>query len=334
VVVHGSLTFLTPVAGLLAVLALVPLAALAAGLRRVRRVRSVLRLADRGLEVGRLRVVALASVPLLLAVAITQPALRRAGSQSARADAAVFAVVDTSSSMRAASSANAPTRLEQAKRVAIDVAGQLGGIPVGVASFTDRVLPNVFPTIDRAVVDSTIRSLATDSPPPRETSRVATTFAALSALERSNFFTAAQSHRALLLVTDGESRPFDAASLARALSASPRLHVMIVRVGSGGDRLYAPNGRPGGVYRSDSRAARQAVAQLVSATGGRSFGGSAGVAPALQSALGAGPTRRIASQPEIRTLAPYVVLLSLIPLLFVLLGSAGAARASRRRLSR
>jgi hypothetical protein len=327
----ASLTFLTPLAGLLAPLALVPLAALAVAARRVRRARTLLRLPG-GRDLGWPRMLALAAVPLLLALGIMQPALRSQGSQAARSDAAVLIVVDTSSSMGAASSAKAPTRLEQAKRLAIGVASQLGGIPVGVANFTDRALPNLFPAIDRAVVDSTIRSLGTDSPPPRETSRVATTFAALRALQRSNFFTAAQSHRALLLVTDGESRPFDAAALARTLSASPRLHVVVMRVGSAGDRLYGADGRPGSVYRSDSEGARQAVAQLVSATGGRSFGGSAGVARALQGVLGAGPTHRITSEPEIRALAPYVVLLSLIPLLLVIMGSGGTVRASRRFL--
>jgi hypothetical protein len=330
---HGSLTFLTPLAGLLAVLALVPLAALAVGVRRVRRVRAVLHLPDHGLELDWLRIAVLAAVPLLLALAITQPALRRSGSDSARADAAVFVVVDTSSSMRAASSAHAPTRLEQAKRLAIGVASQLRGIPVGVASFTDRVLPNLFPTIDRAVFDSTIRSLASDSPPPRESSRVATSFAALGVLQRSSFFTPAQTQRALLLLTDGESRPFGATELARTLAAAPRVHVVIERVGSGGDRLYAADGRPGSVYRADPGGARQAVAQLVSATGGRSFGGgSAGVATALESVLGSGPTRRIASEPETRALAPYVVLLSLIPLLLLILGSGDTVRASRRLL--
>lgn len=329
--VHGSLTFLTPLAGLLAALALVPLAALAVAVRRVRRTRTLLRLPG-GRDLGWPRTLAVAVVPLLLALGSMQPALRSQSSQPARSDAAVFVVVDTSASMGAASSAKAPTRLDQARRLTIGVVSQLGGIPVGVANFTDRALPNVFPTIDRAVVDSTIRSLGTDRPPPRETSRVATTFAALSALQRSNFFTAAQSHRALLLVTDGESRPFDAATLARALSSSPRLHVVVMRVGSAGDRLYGADGRPGSVYRSDSQGARQAVAQLVSATGGRSFSGSAGVAPALRGVLGSGPTRRVTSEPETRALAPYVVLLSLIPLLFALMGSGGTVRVSRRLL--
>jgi hypothetical protein len=329
---HGSLTFLTPLAGLLAALALVPLAALAVAVRRIRRTRTLLRLPG-GRDLGRPRTLAVAAVPLLLALGIMQPALRSQGSQPARSDAAVFIVVDTSASMGAASSAKAPTRLEQAKRLAIGVASQLGGIPVGVANFTDRALPNLFPTIDPAVVDSTIRSLGRNSPPPRESALVATSFAALGALERANFFSPAQTHRAVLLLTDGESRPFGATALARTLSASPRVHVVVERVGSGADRLYASDGRPGSVYRSDPGGARQAVAQLVSATGGRSFdGGSTGVATALESVLGSGPTRRIVSEPETRALAPYVVLLSLIPLLLVLTGSGGTVRASRRLL--
>ena len=50
-----SLTFLTPLAGLLAALALVPLTALAVAVRRVRRTRTLLRLPggrDLGLNVG------------------------------------------------------------------------------------------------------------------------------------------------------------------------------------------------------------------------------------------------------------------------------------------
>ena len=222
---HGSLSFLTPLASILGVLVVIPLAALAIGLLRVRRTRRALRLPGDGLEIDWLRTLCLAAVPLLLALAIAQPVLRTHGSAPARADAAVFTVVDTSSSMGASSGPDAPTRLDQAKRIATTVAAQLGGVPVGVASFTDRALPNVFPTIDRAVVDSTVRSLGTDSPPPRETSRVATSFAALGALARSSFYTAAQKHRALLLITDGESRPLrrcDAGRDARRLAPGAR----------------------------------------------------------------------------------------------------------------
>ncbi|MDX6564445.1 MAG: von Willebrand factor type domain [Gaiellales bacterium] len=325
----GSLTFLTPGAGLLAMLVVIPLAAFVLASTRVRRARTILALTapDRASE--RWRLVALVSVPLLLALALTQPALRQESSQSVRADAAVFVVVDTSSSMSAAAGPRAPSRLAQAKRIAIDLGSQLGDIPAGVATFTDRVLPNLFPTGNRAAFDSTIQSLAIASPPPRETSRVATSFAALGALARGDYFTSAEKHRAVLLISDGESRPFDASSLARTLAARPPVHVVVARVGGGSDRFYV-NGRAAGSYRADPAGARQAVSQLVSSTGGRAFSSTTSAAAALRSALGSGPTRKTTSQTRSRSLAPLIVLVSVIPLLFIVKGSSATLRAERR----
>ena len=229
---------------------------------------------------------------------------------------------------------HAPTRLAQAKRIAID-----GRHRSSAASRSaSRASPiacsrTLFPTIDRAVVDSTVRVARAPTARRRARRRASRRASARSARsQRSSFFTAAQRHRALLLITDGESRPVrrrDAGPHARA----PRPACTWSSCGwaAGGDRLYAADGRPGSVYRADPEGARQAVAQLVSATGGRSFdAAAAGVAAALRSALGSGPTTRITSEPETRALAPYVVLLSLIPLLIVLASTGGTVRASRR----
>lgn len=325
----ASLIFLTPWAGLLATLALVPLAAYGVAARRVRRARALLRLAAPGALRSRLALAALVLVPLLIALAAMQPALRTRGSVPVRADAAVFTVVDTSSSMAAKAGAGAPSRLEQARRVALAVGDGLPGVPVGVATFTDRVLPNLFPTVDNAAYASTLRALTTDSPPPREVSRVATSFGALAALQRADFFTKQQTHRALLLVSDGESSSFDGAALARALSARPAVHLFVVRVGGGGDRLYASDGRPGGRYRADPAGAARAISQLTTATGGTAFASSAGVASAIRQALGPGPTTRVQQSPSTRTLAPVVALASLLPLLLVLAVSATLS-ATRR----
>jgi von Willebrand factor type A domain len=328
--VPGSLTFLTPIAGLLALLVLVPLAALLLARTRVQRARTVLALAAPAHTRERWRSAALVSVPLLLALALMQPTVRQGSSHSVRVDAAVFVVVDTSSSMSAAAGPRAPSRLTQAKRVALALGSKLGDIPVGVATFTDRVLPNLFPTGDRAAFDSTIQSLAIASPPPRETSRVATSFAALGALARSDYFTSAEKHRAVLLISDGESRPLDASSLARVLAAGSPVHVVVVRVGVGGDRFYA-NGRPAGRYRADPEGARQAISQLVSSTGGNAFSSaSTGAAAALRSALGSGPTRTTTSETTSRGLAPLIRLITLIPLLFVSKSSSASLRAERR----
>jgi hypothetical protein len=333
----GSLEFLTPWAGLLALLALVPLLALGLGERRVRRVREVLRLAAQAGAGVRWRALAVASVVVLLAVAAMQPVIRHHSTLSARADAAVFVVVDTSQSMSAAAGPHAPTRLAQAQRVALAVGSDLPGVPLGVATFTDRVLPNLFPTADRGVFDSAVRALSGDTPPPREVSRVATSFGALREIQPSGFFSPAERTRALLVISDGESDPFDAAAVARTLTTPRTVHLVVVRVGGAGDRLYAANGKPGGAYRADPAGAQRAVSQLAAATGGSSFTSAAGVASALRRALGSGPTTRMQSEPTTRSLAPYLALASLLPLLAVLViltltKTSATLRATRRRL--
>lgn len=313
----GSLTFLTPLAGLLALLVLLPLGAFWLGAARLGRARALLGLVTPGRTGTRVRVLALASVPLLLGLALAQPALREHASQPVRSDAAVFVVMDTSSSMMAAAGPRAPSRLAQAKRLALALAPSLDGIPLGVATFTDRVLPNLFPTADRASFDSTIRSLTIADPPPRETQRIATGFTALAALARYGYFTRAETRRALLLISDGESRPFDGPALGRALAASPAVHVVVLRVGGGDDRFYA-SGRPAGSFRADPAGAQQAVAQLVSSTDGRLARDAPGAASALRAVLGSGPTRQVASSSRTRSLAPWIVLLGMLPLLLVL----------------
>jgi von Willebrand factor type A domain len=331
----GSLEFLAPWAGLLVLLALVPLAALALGERRVRRVRAVLRLGAPARESVGWRVLALVGVVALLALAAMQPVIRHRSSLPGRADAAVFVVVDTSESMSARSGPRAPTRLAQAQRVALAVGASLGGIPLGVATFTDRVLPNLFPTADRAVFDSTVRSLTSNTPPPREVSRVATSFGALREIQPSGFFSPAERTRALLVISDGESDPFDAAAVARTLATPRTVHLIVVRVGAAADRLYRASGKPGGAYRADPADAQRAVSQLVAATGGSSFTSAAGVAAALHRVLGSGHTTHVQRAPTTRSLGAYLALASLFPLVLVLLTlprASATLRATRRLL--
>jgi hypothetical protein len=326
----GSLTFATPRAGLLALAALAPVVALLIAGARVRRARAALHLPEPSRRRRSRRPLAVVSVPLLIALALTQPGWRRHGSVATRADAAVFVVVDTSNSMAASASSRAPSRLEQAKGIALTVGSQVPGIPLGVATFTDRTLPDAFPSTDRAIFNSTIRSLAVDSPPPRESSRVATDFSALAAVQRADFFTRAQRHRALLLITDGETAAFDAGAVARALSAAPATHVVIVRVGGGGDRLRASDGKAAGSYRADPASARRAVSQLASATRGRAFsGGAAGVAAALRAEIGAGATTDVAATPDTWDLAPFIALLGLLPLVLILTSPEDIGRLRR-----
>jgi hypothetical protein len=190
------------------------------------------------------------------------------------------------------------------------------------------VLPDLFPTADPAIFSSTIDSLKIESPPPRETSRVATDFSALGAVQSADFFSRPERHRVLLLITDGESAAFDAGAVARTLASAPSVYLVVVRVGAGGDRLYASDGRPGAAYRADPEEARRAVSQLIAATNGRSFSAASGVAAALRTELGRGRSTTVTAEPQARTLAPFVVLLALVPWL---LARARSARGARGR---
>jgi hypothetical protein len=320
----ASLTLLTPYGGFLALLAVLPLLALAAGGRRVVRARAVLRLQapERRRAAG--RAAALAAVPLLLAVAAMQPALRTRSTLRVRTDAATWVVLDTSRSMGAAASPAAPTRLDRAKRIAIAAAAALPDVPVGIATLTDRTLPDLFPTPDRAAFDSTVQSLQLEDPPPAETNRIATSFSALSSLATGGFFDRTP-HRAVLLVTDGESRPFDASAVTSALGRG-RIVLALVRVGGGGERVWKPDGSPETAYRADPGEARAATAQLA---GGNVFGSADPAAAVLRRALGRGPTRAVGRGGGVRSLAPAVALLALVPVAVLLRGPRGRLRTLR-----
>jgi hypothetical protein len=302
-----SLTFLTPRAGLLALLGLVPVIAFLDAARRVDRTRSLLRLPAPPRAKRRLHAVVLAAIVALLAVTTMQPALRTQATLRARTDAQVFVVLDTSRSMTAAPSARSATRLARAKRIARNLAAELGDVPVGVATFTDRVLPDLFPTSDHAVFDSTVSAVGIEDPPPRDVNPVATTFGALSSLATQGFFPDHVHKRVAVVVTDGESAPFDPNAVASSLDEHD-VRLTVVRVGGGADRVWGANGKPEVAYRADPAGARRQIDSLESA-----LGGSRGVTPAsfVERAVGNGPRRAVGIAPRTRTLAPLPALIAL-----------------------
>jgi hypothetical protein len=304
-----SVSFLTPRAAVLAVLALIPVAALAIAAARVERARLLLRLPPPERRDRVVRGSLLAAVVLLLVLAAMQPVIQTQTSLRARTGAEAFVVVDTSRSMLASLSPGAPTRLRDAKRLAQSLGARLHGIPLGVATFTDRVLPDLFPTSDSAAFNSVVDALKIEDPPPRDVNTVATTFDALSQLATEGFFTPSTRRRAVVVITDGESRAFDPAALAGALSAA-NVRLAVVRVGSGADRVRRPDGTPEANYRPDPVGARLSVSRLRAAVG------DSGADPAafVKSALGSGPTKVVGVEPRSRTLSPLVALLALIPL--------------------
>ena len=319
----GSLVFLTPLGALAAVACVLPLAGLALAARREAFARRLLRLPAPP-PVRRLpRVAALAAVPIVLGLAATQPALRSRTTTRVRTDAQAFFVIDISRSMMASRTAKSPTRLARAKADALRIRDAIPQEPSGIATFTDRALPSLFPNSDPNVFANTLRNaIQIENPGPTTSNVLATSLDAVAALGNQNFFSPGIRRRLVVVLTDGESTGVHAQADAQALAAGPGVKLILIHVWSAAEHVFDSNGRAEEGYHVhlDSGALLSSLAQ---AAGGHVYGehsiGSA--ARAAQAALGTGPTRVLGRTERTRTLAPYVALLALLPLLLVLRGT-------------
>jgi hypothetical protein len=314
-----QLTFLTPVGALLALAAIVPLAALALNERRAGRVRRALGLAAPELRVRVPTAIALAAVPVLLGLALAQPVLESSETVHVRSDAQVFYVFDTSISMGASSGGDRPTRLARAIAAGLEMRSKLRFAPAGVATMTDRVLPNVFPTGSEQVFAGALAdTVGVERPPPKGFSDTATTFAALDTFAGDSFFSPGTKYRVVVLLTDGETAPYFAGDLREALRPTPRVHFVIVRFWREGERIYLGR-RVDPSYRPDPRS-KQAVQTLASVVSGKAFDESdlGGAVEAARGYLGKGPLEDIGEGLRVTALARWLVLAAIVPLAFLL----------------
>jgi hypothetical protein len=312
----GGLVFLTPRAALVAIAIVFPVAAFVLAERRVTVVRRTLMLQPPrgGVDVAALA--SLVAVVLLLALAAAQPAYSNTATQRVRTDAQVLFVVDVSQSMAAAGRRGGATRLDRARAAAIRLRSLVPGLSSGVATLTDRVLPNLLPVPDDAAFDATVnQTLAINQPPPRELNVRATNFGALSSIPASGYFDDSATHRAVVLLTDGESSFFEPAAVARALAVTPRTNFVAVQFWRRDESVYKASGRPDPNYRPDP-ASKTTLASLATATRGQVFKEDdlGAAAASLRTMLGSGPTRPMGQSRTSRPLAPYVALLALLPL--------------------
>jgi hypothetical protein len=310
--------FLTPLDALFALAAAIPLAALWLTHGRMERVRRAFSLkSPRRRELVGV-VVALALLPVLMGVAAAQPIVVRQQELGQRLDVQAFFVFDTSTSMAARTGPHGPTRLERAKQEAEDVIPKLGDIPVGVASMTDRVLPEVMPTPNHFLIRRVLeQSVGLNRPPPSQVYKGrATTFSALYPVPLYNFYNPGVPHRILVVFTDGEATRVPSPvgyELARAME----VHPLFVRVWAPTERIYV-HGRITR-YRPDPTSAR-ALSRFATAAHGRVFAenqlddlartinAEAGNTPVTTDVLG---YARVA-------LAPWFVLAGVIPLAFLI----------------
>jgi len=313
----SGVSFLTPLDALFALAAAVPIAALAVAERRSARVRRLLSLRAPGRRAMLPVAIALVLLPALVAVAAAQPVVVRQQMVSERADAQAFVVFDTSLSMHASAGPGKPTRLARAKRIAIRLQRSLADVPMGIASMTDRALPNIMPTTDSTLFRRTVeQAIHVDEPPPSQQYRTrATTFTALVPLVESRFFAQKVQRRLVIVLTDGESTKI---SPLLTLTLHRRVSPVFVHVWQPGERIYH-GGRADPRYAADPSSAR-ALDQLARITGGpREFEEHdvAAAARAARDAVGRAGTRTHVDAYARVPLAPWFVLAGVLPLGFL-----------------
>jgi len=315
----GGISFLTPLAALFALSACLPLGAFLVTERRSGRIRQVLSLPPPRRRAVVPVVIALVLLTSLVAVAAAQPVVVRQRLVSERADAQAFFLFDTSRSMLASAGPGKPTRLMRAKHIALRLEARLRDLPIGIASMTDRALPNLMPTTDEALFTRTLmQSVAVDHPPPSQIYKGrATTFQALVPLVESHFYAQGVQRRLLVVFTDGESSKI---SPYLNITLHRRVTPVFVHIWSDGERIYGPHGRVDAHYVSDARSA-EALDQLAVLTGDRhSFTeqDAGKVARVAREAVGFGGTRTHIDAYARVALAPWFVLAGIIPLGFLL----------------
>jgi hypothetical protein len=315
-----ELSFLTPVGALFVLAALAPLLVWRARERRLRQVRSALRLEEPTPRSRRRLLAALVGICALLALAAAQPVVATARKLPERTDAQVFFVIDTSRSMHASSGPDEPSRFERGRSIAVSLRDALPEIPMGIASMTDGVLPHLFPTTDRRVFVETSRdSIDIERPPPRFSQTLATSLEGLRSIPRQNYFAPAAKKRVLIVLSDAESRPLEEpGEFQEAFQKKPAITTIFIRLWDADERIYL-TGLPEVGYEPDPSSGEQLdqIASLIEAQ--VISEGEAGELPAMVSqAVGEGPTTQREHEGRRRALMPWITLLAIFPLGFIL----------------
>jgi hypothetical protein len=316
----GTLSFLSPVAALVAVAVVPALFAAAGSERRSRVLCRVLGLPARGPASVVGTGLALAGCAACLALAAAQPVVGKVRPVQGRQDAEVLFVFDISRSMLAGAGPGAPTRFTRARVAARAVRARLPELPVGVVSMTDRVLPHLFPTLGEGFFDATVDdALGIERPPPDKLGRGrATSLGSLGLLATRNFFGDGATRRVAVLFTDGESLPYDALDLRDRLGQG-NVTLVVVRIWARDERIYDTRGNALAAYRPDP-AAQAALDEDMASVGARVLRPEDvdGIAEAVRRAVGSGPVGPSGRELQTTALAPYAVLGSFLPVAFLL----------------
>ena len=240
--------------------------------------------------------------------------------------------------MAASATATSPTRLDRAIAAAARLRSSIPEVPSGVATLTDRVLPDLLPVAGADSFDAVVRrAVAIESPPPEDSSRSRDHLRqARPDRERATTSTRRPRAGSCVLLTDGESNPIDAGQIARDLPAAKGYRFVSVRFWGSGESVFDDNGKPEADYRPDPSGGAL-LAGLAAATGGKAFPESrlGAASSTLVRDAGSGPTVVTAGETRSRfALAPFLVAAALLLLLAAVLplprGSAAGGRVDQR----
>jgi hypothetical protein len=311
----------SPAGALIALAGVVALVVLLAGDQRLRRVCAVVGLRPPTFRTTVPLIIAVAALTAFLSLAAAQPVLATQQTTSGRADAEVYFVFDISRSMGARTGPKAPTRLDRARAVAKEIRAGLDGIPAGVASLTDRLLPHLFPSTSvndfNAVVD---RALGVDRPPARLAwgDALGTRLSVIADLPNFGYFSEQAKRRAIVILTDGETLQEGLNSLPATLQQKG-LHPLLVRFWGPDERVYDARGNVNPNYRPDPDSTG-VFDQLANSLQTRVYGGrdARRIAAAIRQDLGKGPMTTRGRELRSTTLTPWFAGLALLPLLYIL----------------
>src|SRR5215213_9762017 len=303
-----EVTLLTPSGAALALAVVVPLLAFRLLSHRAQAVRAALRLPEPGRLARAVPIAAIVVAAALLGLAAAQPRIEWTSERAVRADAEVFVVVDTSRSMLARTNPGAPIRYDRATDAALRIRRALPEVRVGIASFTDRVLPHLFPSLDEDVFRATLlRSIGIDRPPPRGAfSTTATRLESLETIVSQRYFSPGVRNRLIVVLTDGESVPIAGARIAVSFRRPPGVRSIFVHFWDESEGVY-DGAVPEPQYRPDPRA-RGILESAAATVGGAVFDESeldAAIGEAKK-LLGSGETVREGDRRNRLALAPYL----------------------------
>ena len=315
-----SISFVTPAAGLVVLVGLVPLLVLAVSRLRLRGLCIELGLAPPSSWSALPTALALVAVAALLALAAASPVAARRTTHAGRADVEVFFVFDTSRSM-GARGADSPTRLDRARSDAKTLRAELADLPVGVASVTDRLLPHLFPSMSVNAFNGTLdESLGIDRPTMSFDygNTLGTKLGALTNVVDGRYFHAEARRRVVVVFTDGETRPDDL-SLLPARLADGNIHVLFFRYWNPTERVYDVSGRIIPAYQPDQTSTeRMTILARTMSAPLLDEGRTGDAASRIRKLVGSGPMAERGRDLDSLLLTPYVVVLALVPLAFLL----------------